>query len=96
VAPDVLREVEGSFDLVVLSEVGYFLRPFDLWLTLAAVLRRLEPGGELLLVHWRHPTKNIPSDGPAVHDQVRAVCERWATSSHAEADFLVDAYAVAP
>ncbi len=94
VAPKILEDVDGKFDLVVLSEVGYFLKPFDLWLTLAAVLARLEPGGELVLVHWRHPTKNIPSDGPAVHGQVRAVCERWATSSHAEADFLVDTYAV--
>lgn len=95
VAPEVLGDIEGAFDLVVLSEVGYFLKPFDLWLTLAAVLARLEPAGELLLVHWRHPTKNIPSDGPAVHGQVRAICERWATSSHAEADFLVDTYEVA-
>ncbi|MEO7268476.1 MAG: class I SAM-dependent methyltransferase, partial [Knoellia sp.] len=94
VAPEVLGDVEGTFDLVVLSEVGYFLKPFDLWLTLAAALERLEPGGELLVVHWRHPTKNIPSDGPAVHGQVRAVCGRWATSSHTEADFLVDSYAV--
>ncbi|MFC7485715.1 PIG-L family deacetylase [Knoellia sp. CPCC 206453] len=94
VAPEVLEDVEGTFDLVVLSEVGYFLKPFDLWLTLAAVLERLEPGGELLVVHWRRPTKHIPSDGPAVHGQIRAVCERWATSSHAEADFLADTYAV--
>ncbi|MEO7268544.1 MAG: PIG-L family deacetylase [Knoellia sp.] len=94
-APEILEDVEGAFDLVVLSEVGYFLKPFDLWLTLEAVLARLEPAGELLLVHWRHPTKNIPSDGPAVHGQVRAVCERWATSSHAEVDFLVDTYEVA-
>lgn len=94
VAPEVLGEVKGPFDLVVLSEVGYFLRPFDLWLTLAAVLRRLAPGGEILLVHWRHPTKHIPSDGPTVHGQIRAVCERWSTSSHAEPDLLVDGYSV--
>ena len=73
---------------------AYFLRPFDLWLTLAAVLSTLVPGGELLLVHWRHPTKHIPSDGPTVHAQVRAVCERWATVSHVEPDLLLDGYVV--
>lgn len=93
-APNCVQDLEGTFDLVVLSEVGYFMEPFDLWLTLAAVLRRLAPGGELLLVHWRHPTKRIPSDGPTVHAQFRAACERWATSRYEDADVLVDGYVV--
>lgn len=96
VAPGVLRDIEGPFDLVVLSEVAYFLRPFDLWLTLGAVLARLSPGGELLFAHWRHPTKHIPSDGPTAHAQLRAVCDRWATMSLAEPDLLLDAYVVDP
>ena len=93
-APAGVQDIEGDFDLVVLSEVGYFLAPFDLWLTLAAVLRRLAPGGELLLVHWRHPTEHIPSDGPSVHARVRDVAERWATSRYEDADVLVDGYVV--
>jgi len=92
VAPDVLDDIAGPFDLVVLSEVAYFLRPFDLWLTLAALLERLTPGGELLLVNWRHPTKHIPSDGPTAHAQVRSACGWWMTSSHVDPDFLLDAY----
>ncbi|EAP98135.1 hypothetical protein JNB_14263 [Janibacter sp. HTCC2649] len=94
VAPHVLRDIEGTFDLVVLSEIAYFLTPFDLWLTLGAVLARLSPGGELLLVHWRHPTKHIPSDGPTAHAQVRAVCERWAAAALVEPDLLLDVYVV--
>jgi len=85
---------EGDIDLVVLSEVLYFLTPFEVWLTLAAVLRRLAPGGEVVLVDWRHPTADIPLDGPAVHAQVRAALRRWARVEHAEHDVLVDSYVV--
>ena len=42
----------GRFDLIVLSEFLYFLAPADL----AALARRagdaIEPGGDLILVHW--------------------------------------------
>ncbi|KGN42251.1 hypothetical protein N801_00345 [Knoellia aerolata DSM 18566] len=93
-APSVLDAVDGPLDLVVLSEVGYFLRPVELWLTLGRVLERLAPGGELVLVHWRHPTSDIPLDGPAVHAQVRAVCGSWSRLTHVEPDVLVDTYAV--
>jgi SAM-dependent methyltransferase len=93
-APEVLDEVDGPLDLVVLSEVGYFLRPVELWLTLGRLLERLAPGGELVLVHWRHPTRDIPLDGPSVHAQVRAVCAPWSTLVLVEDDVLVDAYVV--
>ncbi|GEQ13068.1 hypothetical protein KLO01_11150 [Knoellia locipacati] len=94
-APGVVEGLEGPFDLVVLSEVGYFLTPFELWLTLAAVLARLAPGGELVLVDWRHPTEHIPLDGPAVHALVRSVCHEQATVTHVEPDVLLDCYEVA-
>ena len=45
-----------------------------------------------MLVHWRHPTRDIPLDGPAVHDQVRAVLRPWSTLTHVEDDVLVDTY----
>ena len=69
-APDDVPE--GRFDLVMLSEVGYFLTPIELLETLRVVWSRLVPGGEVVLVHWRHPTDAIPLDGPAVHEQARS------------------------
>ena len=59
----------GPFDLVVLSEVGYFLTPLELVATLRRCEAMLAPGGELLLCHWQHPTTGIPLDGPLVHEQ---------------------------
>lgn len=93
-APGVVEEIDGTVDLAVLSEVLYFLTPFELWRTLAAVLCRLAPGGELVLVDWRHPTEDIPLDGPTVHDLVRGACGPWLTVSHVEPDVLVDCYEV--
>ncbi|KRE42953.1 bifunctional PIG-L family deacetylase/class I SAM-dependent methyltransferase [Knoellia sp. Soil729] len=93
-APSVLEEIDGPLDLIVISEVGYFLSPIELWLTMGRLLARLRQGGELLLVDWRHPTKDIPLDGPAVHDQVRAICGAWSVLTHVEEDVLLDGYEV--
>jgi SAM-dependent methyltransferase len=43
----------GSVDLVVLSEVLYYLSDDDLVASLDRLLMILEPGGHLLAVHWR-------------------------------------------
>lgn len=72
--PGVLGDPEvrdgGPYDLVVLSEVGYFLTGSELLATVRAVRRLLAADGQVLLVHWRHPTSGIPLDGPTVHRQV--------------------------
>lgn len=60
-----------SFDLVVVSEVGYFLSPRDLDRLAAVVETALRPDGVLLLCHWRHEVTGWPLDGPDVHRQVR-------------------------
>lgn len=83
-------------DLAVVSEVGYFLTPFEWWLTLGALVRRLAPGGELVLVHWRHATTDIPLDGPSVHAAARTVLAPLVRSRHEDPDFLVDTFVVAP
>jgi LmbE family N-acetylglucosaminyl deacetylase/SAM-dependent methyltransferase len=62
----------GRFDVVVLSEVGYFLDPGALERTVAAVQDSLAPGGVVLLCHWRHPVAGWVLDGADVH----AVLER--------------------
>ncbi|GGK39428.1 SAM-dependent methyltransferase [Salinarimonas ramus] len=42
----------GTFDLVVLSEVLYYLDPAGVDGVAARVRASLEPGGEVVLVHW--------------------------------------------
>lgn len=83
----------GPADLVVLSEVGYFLTPSEWLRTLRVVRDRLSDGGEVVLVHWRHPTDDIPLDGPAVHEQAAAALgDLGHRVHHEDGDVLVDVW----
>jgi SAM-dependent methyltransferase len=61
---------EGAFDLIVCSEVLYYLDPPAFDRTLEAIDRTLVPRGSLLAVHWRHPTKRYPLLGDEVHERL--------------------------
>jgi SAM-dependent methyltransferase len=60
--------VGATFDLIVLSEVGYYWALPDLERTAELLLAALEPGGHLLLVHWTPPVHDYPLTGDEVHD----------------------------
>ena len=68
-------DVAGA-DLVIASEIGYFLQPEELDALIDDADAALAPGGELLLCHWRHPIEGWPLDGDAVHARV-AADPRW-------------------
>ncbi|WP_265522867.1 PIG-L family deacetylase [Oerskovia flava] len=80
----------GRFDLVVLSEVGYYYGPADLEATLARVLRCLEPDGVVVACHWRHPVAQYPAGGDDVHTTLRAHPGLTTLARHEEEDFLLD------
>jgi LmbE family N-acetylglucosaminyl deacetylase len=79
----------GSFDLVVVSEVGYFLSPERLLALRGRVEQALADDGVVLLCHWRHDVVGWPLDGPAVHDLWRAATGLDVLVEHAEPDFLL-------
>ena len=59
---------EGPFDLILLSEVGYYWSPDDRSRAIAGLAGLLEPGGHLLLVHWTPTVADYPQTGDAVHE----------------------------
>lgn len=63
---------DGAFDLVVLSEVGYFLSPVDLERLIARVRSSLADHGVVVLCHWRHPVEGWVLDGADVHQAALA------------------------
>ena len=63
---------EGRFDLVVASEVLYYLDRRDLQATLERCVAALHPGGELLCVHWTPSVHDYPQTGDEVHAAVLA------------------------
>lgn len=64
---------DDSFDLIILSEVGYYLALDDLRQARQLMLDRLVQGGHLLLVHWTPVVPDYPLTGDQVHEQFMAV-----------------------
>ena len=58
----------GPFDLIMLSEVAYYWSRPDLEHAIDQVTDALEPGGQVLLVHWTDPVHDYPLTGDEVHD----------------------------
>jgi len=81
---------EGPFDLVVLSEVGYFLSPQELTATIAA-LESSRRDGAVVACHWLHPVRGWPLDGAAVHRRLREAWGRPVVRHH-ERDFLLEVW----
>ena len=57
-----------QFDLIVVSEVGYYWSAADLTRAADQLIDGLLPGGQLLLVHWTPPVHDYPLTGDDVHD----------------------------
>jgi SAM-dependent methyltransferase len=57
-----------TFDLIVLSEVGYYLCQRELSEARKWILSSLQPGGHLLLVHWTPFVEDYPLTGDEVHN----------------------------
>ena len=59
---------DDTFDLIILSEVGYYLSMPDLERARQLLVDNLRPGGHLLLVHWTPFVHDYPLTGDQVHD----------------------------
>ena len=57
-----------AFDLILVSEVGYYWSAADLARAAGRILGGLRPGGQLLLVHWTAPVHDYPLTGDDVHE----------------------------
>jgi len=80
----------GRFDLIVVSEVGYYLAPGELAELFERVEAALLPGGTLALCHWRHPISGWELDGDSVHAAARRQLG-WADAGlYRERDFILE------
>lgn len=87
---------DGPWDLVVLSEVGYYLAREDLVRTVRALRAALAPGGTVVAVHWRHPVADYPLTGDDVHRVLRRALDLTPLVRHEEADFVLDVLTADP
>ncbi|MCJ2066626.1 nodulation S family protein [Methylobacterium sp. J-088] len=82
---------EGRFDLIVLSEFLYFLAPPDLAVLVLRIGDAIEPGGDIVLVHWLGVT-DYPQSGDAVAEAVIAQAAPFAGLQHQSrtAEYRID------
>lgn len=84
----------GTFDTVVLSEIGYYFSPADL----DRVIDLIDAGtrGCLVACHWRHLVPDYPQTGDAVHRALRAMSGWETTVLHMERDFVLEVFERSP
>lgn len=100
VSPDRVQLVKQSidepwpaecFDLVVLSEVGYYLAPETLRRVLDAEVPRLR-SATVVAAHWRHPVADYPMSGDQVHEMLGATTGLHRIGGYLDADVVIDVF----
>jgi SAM-dependent methyltransferase len=86
------RWPDGPFDLIVFSEILYYLGDDDLERLLDHAVAALSPDGTLLAVHWRHPVADYPRSGDDAHRVLGAQPGLARLVTHVEPDFLAEVY----
>ncbi|MCS5715520.1 bifunctional PIG-L family deacetylase/class I SAM-dependent methyltransferase [Herbiconiux sp. CPCC 205716] len=80
----------GTFDLVVVSEVGYYLDPASLTDLFDRIATALAPDGALVLCHWRHTIVDRALTGDDVHAVLERRPDFVRLARHLEEDFVLD------
>lgn len=82
----------GPFDVVVLSEVGYYLSEDDLVSLVSRIPAVLTGDGTVLSCHWRHPVADYPLCGDTVQDVVDRHLGLARLVQHVEDDFALSVH----
>lgn len=79
-------------DLVVLSEVGYYLSEAELDALTTRIRKALKDTGTLVALHWRYPEGDYRQSGDAVHERLARESGWNRLVHHEESDFLLDVF----
>lgn len=86
----------GDVDLIVLSEVGYYLAADALRDAIAEAVDHLDPGGTLVCVHWQHSAPDYPLSGGEVHRIVHAARGLNLLATYRDEDLDIDVFVKGP
>ncbi|MCF4998570.1 methyltransferase domain-containing protein [Pseudomonas syringae] len=87
---------EEKFDLIVFSEIGYYLDAEDLSAVIGHMNDSLTADGQLLACHWRPPIDGCPLNARQVHDQLHEQLHMPRLVLHQEADFILEVWSREP
>ena len=82
----------GSFDLIVLSELGYYLAADDLARLAQRCRDALRDTATLVACHWRHPESDLRLGAQDVHAELHARTGLHRASHYEDDDFLLDVW----
>ncbi|GHC25922.1 methyltransferase [Kushneria pakistanensis] len=80
----------GSFDLIVISEVGYYMSPDALETLCERIETSLSDDGELLACHWRHPIDGSDLEACSVHEYLDRRLGWFRHGHYEDSDTLID------
>lgn len=87
---------DEQFDLIVLSEICYYLHRQALRPALIDAQRALEPGGTLLAVHWRHFVSDYPLTGDEAHEVIAATPGLSRLAGYRDEDVILETFQRVP
>ncbi|RPH44888.1 MAG: methyltransferase domain-containing protein [Burkholderiales bacterium] len=82
----------GRFDLVVISELAYYLDAADRRRLAERIRASLEPGGTVLACHWRAPIDDAHCDGDTVHAELDVALGLPRRGGWVDEDMRIDAW----
>jgi SAM-dependent methyltransferase len=83
---------DGEFDLIVISEVAYYLNERQLSGLIARLTASLSKGGTVIACHWRRPIEGWPHSGDHVHGELRARLALPSLSHYQDNDMVLDVW----
>jgi hypothetical protein len=83
---------DGAFDLIVISEVAYYLDEAQLAGLIARLGVSLAEGGTLIACHWRRPIEGWSHSGDHVHQELRAKLALPQLSCYQDDDMVLDVW----
>lgn len=82
----------GDFDLVVLSEVAYYLDAATLRAVLDREFPRLSPAATVIAAHWRHPVAEYPLSGDRATALIAATHGLHRIGDYRDADVVIEVF----
>ena len=86
----------GPFDLIVASEILYYLDAPSYEAALASFAQWLAPGGRLVAVHWRPTSEERPRSADTVHAELGALAGLAVRRELVDPDYLLSVFEAAP
>ena len=87
---------QDKFDLIVLSEFLFYLKPQAVQDIAVMAQKTLMPGGVILACHWRHPVAQCVLTGEQVHQQLNDSIALTRQCRVVEPDLMIDVWRTGP